>query len=56
MKRHHRPDEEPDVDEAEWDVWREREVTRGHCERCGIFGHAGDKCPTVTPLLLRQTP
>lgn len=45
VERHHRPDEE----------WWEAERTHGagYCERCGLGGHAGARCPTIQPFLLR---
>lgn len=53
--RHHWPDEEPDVDERQLDEWWLAEVAHaeGHCERCGLQGHAGGECPTIQPYLLR---
>lgn len=55
MIRRHRPDEEPDVDERDpyldWEA--EQTYGAGLCERCGIEGHEGRKCPTITPVLLR---
>lgn len=49
------PDEEPDVDESD-EPWFDREDrhANGHCRRCGIKGHHENKCPTITPLLLRR--
>lgn len=55
-RAHVRPDEEPDFDfdpdgTRAWD--REEEFASGHCDRCGIAGHRGAKCPTITPDLLK---
>jgi hypothetical protein len=56
VQRHHFADEEPDVDERsiedQWDA--EEKFGRDHCDRCGVAGHVGRRCPTVTPLLLRH--
>lgn len=56
MIRRHFADEEPDVDERAVDelLLAEEQFGRGHCERCGIAGHVGVKCPTITPVLLRH--
>lgn len=47
-------DEEPDLDEREWDYWHEAELTPGLCERYGIEGHRGSNCPTVNNLTLKK--
>lgn len=48
-------DEQPDVDELDdWDwMTREDQWANGHCRRCGIAGHDEQKCPTITPVLLK---
>lgn len=52
--RGHWLDEEPDVDEFEWDIWHEARLTPGHCPRCGIRGHKGVECQAVTTEMLRK--
>lgn len=54
--RHHWPDEEPDLDERSLDEWWQAEVSHAgeHCDRCGLKGHAGARCPTVQPYLLKH--
>lgn len=52
MTIQHFSDEEPEVEET-WDYDREQAAARGHCERCGIEGHHGKDCPTITPLLFK---
>jgi hypothetical protein len=52
-------DEELDRDEAiaaDPDAWGlvEEEHGRGLCRRCGIAGHRDEKCPTITPVLLKN--
>lgn len=53
MIRRHRPDEEPDFDEHDMGEV-EQQFAGSHCERCGIAGHRGEKCPTVHPGLLKR--
>lgn len=51
------PDEEPEVEESaaveDWLLYEDIHAN-GHCRRCGIAGHPEEKCPTITPLLLRN--
>lgn len=52
-----RYDEEPDFDAPEVIdhlVEFEGAIAAGHCGRCGIRGHLGRDCPTVTPDLLKH--
>lgn len=52
----HQRYEHPTDDERQADALRafEEFYMDGFCERCGLEGHAGAECPTVTPDLLRS--
>lgn len=51
VRRHHRPDEEPDFDELDLDYSFAAGIPG--CTRCGHDDHVAEKCPIVVPHLLR---
>lgn len=48
-------DEEPDVDEVEYDISHEDNLVWKYCERCGHEGHKGVDCPNVQPWMLKDS-
>jgi hypothetical protein len=46
-------DDDFDPDEFDWGAY-ENEHAPKTCEQCGLEGHRGEKCPTITADLLKR--